>query len=59
MAVCQYLIAKVQKVLRIAKEKEEKMKVAFSYFLLKVPAIFTEAWTKKLIKKKRVVVKAF
>ena len=35
------------------------MKVAFSYFLLKVPAIFTEAWTKKLIKKKRVVVKSF
>ena len=25
------------------------MKVAFSYFLLKVPAIFTEGWTKKLI----------
>ncbi len=35
------------------------MKVAFSYFLLKVPAIFTEAWTKKLIKKNRVVVKSF
>ena len=27
------------------------MKVAFSYFLLKLPAIFTEGWTKKLIKK--------
>ena len=25
------------------------MKVAFSYFLLKVPATFTEGWTKKLI----------
>ena len=35
------------------------MKVAFSYFLLKVPAIFTEGWTKKLIKKNRVVVKIF
>ena len=26
------------------------MKVAFSYFLLKVPAIFTEGWTKKRAK---------
>ena len=29
------------------------MKVAFSYFLLKVPAIFTEGWKKKLIKIKQ------
>ena len=35
------------------------MKVAFSYFLLKVPAIFTEGWTKKKKKKNRVVVKFF
>jgi hypothetical protein len=37
----------------IIQEKEEKKKVAFSYFLLKVPAIFTEGWTKKLIKIKQ------
>ena len=35
------------------------MKVAFSYFLLKVPAIFTEGWTKKLIKKKTCSCKNF
>ena len=29
------------------------MKVAFSYCLLKVKAIFTEGWTKKLIKIKQ------
>ena len=34
------------------------MKVAFSYFLLKVPAIFTEGWTKKLIKIKQQRAKA-
>ena len=34
------------------------MKVAFSYFLMKVPAIFTEGWTKKLIKIKQQRAKA-
>jgi hypothetical protein len=32
----------------IAKEKEEKMKVAFSYFLLKVPAIFNRGLDKEI-----------